>query len=251
MGSLEKVPCIQVDTTNFKSLWSYLVSAIDSASWIAVDLELSGIGCRRNFGINNVEERYQAFKETVETRSILSIGISTFEHVKCVESVEGELVSENGSKNDQWLDDPKIANESIEWSYSVKSFNILVQCKETYELEEDAEKFLKNHGFDFDRQKLHGVQYSKSSEELKSDDVSIKRLFGEIIVKEKPLVFHNGFIDLMFLYQHLYLNLPKSIQSFIADLMLMFPSGIYDTKYITEKVLNMDSTFLEYVYYNR
>lgn len=189
--------------------------------------------------------------EVIQSRSILSIGLSSFEHVKCIESIDGEPSLDSGSKNGQWIEDPEVSAESIEWSYSVKSFNILVQCEETYELEEDAEKFLKNHGFDFDRQKLHGVQYSRSPEELKPDDVSIKRLFAEIIVKQKPLVFHNGFIDLMFLYQHLYLNLPKSIQSFIADLMLMFPSGIYDTKYITEKVLNMNSTFLEYVYYNR
>lgn len=38
MGSLEKVPCIEVDSSNFELLWPHLVSAIDAASWIAIDL---------------------------------------------------------------------------------------------------------------------------------------------------------------------------------------------------------------------
>lgn len=202
------------------------------------------------FCFSNVEERYQSFMEVIKTRSILSIGLSTFEHVKCIESA-GDQACDVVTQNDQWLGDSEEPVESVEWSYSVKSFDILVRCEESYELEEDAEKFLRNHGFDFDRQRSHGVRYSKIPEECNPGDISIKRLFAEIVVKEKPLVLHNGFIDLLFLYQHLYLNLPKSIQSFIADLILMFPSGIFDTKYITEKIVSMDSSFLEYVYYNR
>ena len=201
---------------------------------------------------SNVEERYQAFMEVIKTRSILSIGISTFEHVKCVETDGTEPPCDvKATLSDEWVQESEEQLESIEWSYSVKSYNILVRCDEEYELEEDAETFLKNHGFDFDRQRSHGVRYSKNPKLVQPDDISMQRLFAEMIVKEKPLVFHNGFIDLLFLYQHFYLDLPKSIQSFISDLMLMFPSGIYDTKYITEKVLNMNSSFLEYVYYNR
>lgn len=190
--------------------------------------------------------------EVIKSRAILSIGISTFEHVKCVEPDEINLVGETVTdRNDEWIQEPEVKSKSVEWSYSVKSFNILVKCCEGYELEEDAEKFLENHGFDFDRQKCYGVPYSKSHEAIKLSEISVKRLFAEMIIRKKPLVFHNGFIDLLFLYQHFYLNLPKSIQSFITDLMFMFPSGVYDTKYITEKVLNMESSFLEYVYYSR
>ena len=38
MGSLEKVPCIQVDCSNFSAMWPHIMSSIDDASWIALDL---------------------------------------------------------------------------------------------------------------------------------------------------------------------------------------------------------------------
>ena len=38
MGSLEKVPCIEVDSSNFTEIWPHMIQAINAASWIALDL---------------------------------------------------------------------------------------------------------------------------------------------------------------------------------------------------------------------
>ena len=63
-----------------------------------------------------------------------------------------------------------------------------------------------------------------------------------------PIVVHNGLMDLMFLYQNLYCNLPSISASFLADLVDLFPSGIVDTKYVTDFEHLMQASYLEYVF---
>jgi target of EGR1 protein 1 len=79
--------------------------------------------------------------------------------------------------------------------------------------------------------------------------VTIRAVVDEIVRLRKPIVFHNGFVDLIFLYQNFYANLPSDLQEFVRDLSDMFPS-IYDTKFISEDG-TFRSSFLEFVFYER
>ena len=80
------------------------------------------------------------------------------------------------------------------------------------------------------------------------DTCSPRILFSELIVNEVPIVLHNGLIDLAFLYQNLYSDLPLKASKFICDMCEMFKGGVLDTKYVADFEVRMVASYLEYVF---
>lgn len=73
-------------------------------------------------------------------------------------------------------------------------------------------------------------------------------LFALILSNGCPLIVHNGLMDLLFLYSHLYTSLPPRFDVFMADLSEMCTGGVYDTKAIAELHLHEQASFLEYIF---
>ncbi|CAL4065745.1 unnamed protein product, partial [Meganyctiphanes norvegica] len=235
----ECVSVVEVTEDNFKQLWPAIQNAIKGSSFVAMDLELSGLGDRKKLNYPEVDLRYQFSAEITRTHAVISMGLSCFTCRSLtnvhVPNKDSESTLDSGSR-------------VCSHDYLVQTFNILLLCSDSYIVEPDALKFLLSHGFDFNKQYAKGVTYHRGPDKNEQEWPNVRQVFSTIVKHGKPVVLHNGLIDLMFLYQSFYTDLPMKADTFAADLNDMFTGGVYDTKYIAEYTERMPATYLEYLY---
>jgi len=77
--------------------------------------------------------------------------------------------------------------------------------------------------------------------------MALRRIFSEISNLKKPIVLHNGLLDLMFVCNNFVNPLPNTLEKFVACIVATFPP-IYDTKYIAEFHMKEKRSYLEYIF---
>ncbi|XP_046566999.1 target of EGR1 protein 1-like [Haliotis rubra] len=230
-----RVPVIDVHQENFQEVWPSLVLAIKSATFIGMDLPISGIVLLPRA----MDDRYRTMADVARTRSVLSLGLSCFKctNIKTTEVKvkDTEPTSPSKAKND--------------WKYLVQTFNILVLCEEDFIVEPITLKFLVDHGFDFNKQYAKGISYYRGNDKQTDQDFkSLRKLMNILVLNKIPVVFHNALVDLVFFYQSFYASLPSSMAAFVTDLMEVFEGGVFDTKYMTEYMERLPASYLEYAF---
>ncbi|XGW07447.1 hypothetical protein V3C99_010544 [Haemonchus contortus] len=219
---LDQIQVIEICRTNFDQIWPYLLVSLKQADFIAVDLELSGLGSREASWAKNVGDRYTALKEAAKTRGVLSLGLAFFKKT-------GQKESKRQLK------------------FSCQVFNILSLCSEPFTVEPEALEFLGKHSFDFNRWIDIGVRYYPSTV---SKACRLRSLMKELLSRGTTMILHNGLVDLVFLYHHFYSPLPESYGEFCNALADLFPpeAPVCDTKFLAEYQTRMTASFLEYVF---
>lgn len=176
---------------------------------------------------------------------MLSVGLSLFEYVE-----PEQFIERNEATKRKKMEDGQLENEI--WNYRVCNYNLFCECKGDYVKEEQALEFLKKHGFDFDVHSRQAIQYERGNDVDPADkyeDISLRSLFVRVLKVKKPLVVHNGLLDIMYLYHHFYCELPSNANTWILDMNEMYRGGLFDTKYICEMNTDLKISFLEYLFY--
>ena len=77
----------------------------------------------------------------------------------------------------------------------------------------------------------------ENTENLIKDELGFSNLFEYLINKKIPLIGHNIYFDMMFLYDKLIDDLPEKFYDFKKEIHKHFPK-IYDTKFISSKFIS-------------
>jgi target of EGR1 protein 1 len=166
----------------------------------------------------NIEDRYCALHNVAKSHAIVAFGLS---------------VSQKDKETNK---------------YSVQNFHFSMLCTQEYLVCPQSISFLVSNGFDFNEQIKDGIPYIPGNDSPAFHNTTMRDIFMVIVEKKCPIVLHNGLLDLMFLYQSFFAELPKSLPVFIADCTIIFKGGIYDTKYIADYIQRESSSFLSYLF---
>ncbi len=138
-------------------------------------------------------------------------------------------------------------------AYSVTTLEFLLRCNSPFEIVSDAGAFLVAHGFDFNEMFCSGIGYNKVG---KSEDAQGAFPWGpyprgflwRLGRAAVPIVLHNGFMDLVFMYSSFHAPLPKTLNGFLSKLLDCVPAGFWDTKVLAMGPGNESVSFLNYVF---
>ena len=88
------------------------------------------------------------------------------------------------------------------------------------------------HKISPEEKQLKIIEKNKEINNLLKREKGVKNIIDKIIETKKPIVGHNCYIDLLFIYNHFIEEIPKEYKEFKKILIKKFKGGIYDTKYL-------------------
>ncbi|CAG2179359.1 unnamed protein product, partial [Oppiella nova] len=77
-SELTTVPCVQLSVNNVTHWWPHVLQSINASHFVAIDLELSGLGARDRLNAKKIDERYEGVMSAAKSRSIVSVGLAFF-----------------------------------------------------------------------------------------------------------------------------------------------------------------------------
>ncbi|KAG0208446.1 Target of EGR1, member 1 (Nuclear) [Mortierella sp. GBA30] len=236
----------QVTKHNLAQLQPVIVQLLKEAAFIALDAEFTGLGSNpETTRARDVQDRYQHLCELARSHALVAFGLSIFIRT------EQKGKKDNKDTNVQ-MGGPVEASEN-ERAFRVHNFNFSMLIERDYMVSPRSMLFLAENGLDLNQWIMEGIPYTGGdrlvNEGGRGNPNGIMRsIFKRIMTRQVPVVVHNGFLDLIFLYHSFYADLPPKLATFVADLSDMFPGGLFDTKYISDYITRERSSFLAYLF---
>eukprot|EP01056_Protomagalhaensia_sp_Gyna25_P000930 Protomagalhaensia_sp_Gyna_25__929@NODE_1448_length_1825_cov_68_614222_g1172_i0_p1_GENE_NODE_1448_length_1825_cov_68_614222_g1172_i0NODE_1448_length_1825_cov_68_614222_g1172_i0_p1_ORF_typecomplete_len357_score60_79CAF1/PF04857_20/1e42_NODE_1448_length_1825_cov_68_614222_g1172_i07351805 len=188
------------------------IKEIKRAEFVSIDLEFSGI-CFSNKKFDSVEEYYQSHTQSVPNFLAVELGVC------CVR---------RGDKLNEWI-------------FSPFTFPLYPSQRTLFFSDSISLSWLIQQGFDIQKWVSDGYDYrglaylQQEDRQLKNATALVRisgaqRVISTIIETEKPLILHNGLLDLLHIYQKFITKLPLQWADLGQQLCDFFSGGIYDTK---------------------
>ncbi|KAF9111196.1 Target of EGR1, member 1 (Nuclear) [Mortierella sp. AM989] len=238
----------QVTKHNLAQLQPMIVLLLKQAAFIALDAEFTGLGSKAVITrASDIQERYQHLCDLARSHALVAFGLSIFIKTAPVKAnVEGVADAASTASTADTQSD-------LERNFQVHNFNFSMLSETDYAVSPKSMIFLAESGLDLNQWILEGIPYTGgdrlTNEGGRGNPNGIMRsIFKRIMTRQVPVVIHNGFLDMIFLYYSFYANLPPKLSTFVADLSDMFTGGLFDTKYISDYITRERSSFLAYLF---
>ncbi|ORM40700.1 Target of EGR1 protein 1 [Babesia sp. Xinjiang] len=196
-------------------VYDEFMGLLDNAAFVTVDCELSGL-TEDKAGITTIPDYLLLLRDGVTTYSLLQVGF-------CI------AVYEKHEQKDKW---------------ALYPYNFYVYPNEDciMHLRSTTIKWLKDHGFDFMKWIEEGLPYQRLDEAnrrlrrtKRQKSVSrwgLQRLVKAVVESRKPVVVHNGLLDLFHVCDKFIAALPEEPQEIIRMIYEKLGPAIYDTKVV-------------------
>lgn len=193
---------------------------LPDSHFVTVDCEFSGIGDRSKAS-TDIGSYLKALKDASSKFAMLQIGF-------CLAFYD-----------DQDLKCP--------WSLYPYNLYTFPSKDENLCFNSTTVKWLLSNGFNFNRWINDGISYRRlAGEELSepSDSTSVSETLGvhliidAIIRHRKPIVVHNGLLDILQIYDKFIGSFPDDANAIIEELYRLFGMGVFDTKNIANYLHN-------------
>lgn len=218
MGPPQQPPpadlCIGLDATVVKQC----VADIEAADFVALDLEFSGLflSTEREKRMLSVEELFQKGVQSIPEFLPIQLGVCC-----------GRQLQE------------------CKWELRTHEFNMWPSERRVFTADLQSLRFLRLHGFDFNEFFERAHPYHRLPSRGLSATVVAHTMrmlppahLGQVMAalrdSQVPLVFHNGFLDLLHLYDKFIDVLPKEVAGFGEAWASHFPL-IFDTRVMAQE----------------
>lgn len=128
--------------------------------------------------------------------------------------------------------------EESSWELRVHEFNLWPTQRRVFTSDLQSLRFLRTHGFDFNTFFEEAYEYARLPPAADSKRAPLKhkvpwasKVLDEIRKAKVPLIFHNGLLDMLHIYDKFIGDLPLEVGSFCQAWLQEFPM-LFDTRLI-------------------